>query len=118
MCTTAKGRESIQRAAEFVKKHQEGKIIYGDSVTEDTLLYIKKTNIKNHKNINILTIKDLYEQYKSELYPQFKLGDNTICNKEKCETSNNEILSRNGCVSVKKIIRHRLKIQVILKFVE
>ena len=107
MCTTAKGRESIQRAAEFVKKHQEGKIIYGDSVTEDTLLYIKKTNIRNHKNINILTIKDLYEQYKSESYPQFKLDDNTICNKEKCEASNIEILSRAGWVSVKKIIRHK-----------
>ena len=107
MCTTAKGRESIQRAAEFVKKHQEGKIIYGDSVTGDTLLYIKKTNIKNHKNINIFTIEDLYEQYKSELYPQFKSDDNTICNKEKCETSNIQILSRGGWVSVKKIIRHK-----------
>ena len=71
-------------------------------MTEDTLLYIKKTNIRNHKNINILTIKDLYEQYKSESYPQFKLDDNTICNKETFrEASNIEILSRAGWVSVK-----------------
>jgi len=31
MCTTAMGRASIQRAAEFVRKNFEGKIVYGDT---------------------------------------------------------------------------------------
>lgn len=31
MCTTAMGRYSIQKAAEHVKKHYDGKIVYGDT---------------------------------------------------------------------------------------
>lgn len=31
MCTTAKGRQSIQKAAEFVQQYYKGKLIYGDT---------------------------------------------------------------------------------------
>ena len=41
ICTTAKGRESIQKAAEFVQTEHGAKIVYGDSVTADTFLYIR-----------------------------------------------------------------------------
>lgn len=104
MCTTAKGRESIQKAASFVQNKHAGKIIYGDSVHKNSLLYIKKGD-----NIIIQTIEQYYDSRKKHLpYPQFKMEDQTICNKEQTlmESSGHMVYTHNGFAKVMRIIRH------------
>jgi len=41
MCTTARGRQSIQKASKFVQEQCHGKIIYGDSVSAYTPVWIR-----------------------------------------------------------------------------
>jgi DNA polymerase elongation subunit (family B) len=103
MCTTAKGRESIQRAAQYVKDAHKGKIIYGDSVTENTILYIKSKN-----EVFFHSIKSLFEQYENIPYPQFKPDDLSLKEKEQCIINNDlQIQSRSGWTKIEKIIRHK-----------
>ena len=102
ICTTAKGRESIQKAAKFVQEQHKGKIVYGDSVTPNTFLYIK--NIKGE--VHIVTIEQLFSKFKSIPYPQFKPNETDILHKEQCLPNNILIGTRNGWANVKRVIRH------------
>lgn len=58
-CTTAMGRLSIQKAADFVQQRFRGRLIYGDSVTEDTPILFRIYN----KWIDIQTIPSLMQKY-------------------------------------------------------
>lgn len=109
MCTTAKGRESIQKAAQYVKDAHQGKIIYGDSVTENTILYIR-----NRNEITFYTIKKLFEQFESIPYPQFKPEDLTLTEKEQCIVNepNFQVQSRSGWTSIRRVIRHKTLKQI------
>ena len=105
MCTTAKGRESIQKAASYVQNKHFGKIIYGDSVHKNSLLYIKKG-----ESIVMETIEKYFQSKKGHIpYPQFKLEDNSITNKEQVlmEKSGHFIYTREGFAKVLRIIRHK-----------
>ena len=88
MCTTAKGRESIQKAAEFVQKEHFGKIIYGDSVDKNTTIYIKINN-----DIRLYTIEEYFQLNSKyvEPYPQFKPEDETLKMKEQVVFQKNYI---------------------------
>ena len=78
------------------------KIIYGDSVTGDTPLLLKKDD-----NIYIETIQSIFEESKKFEYPGFKLFDKTIrLEKEYC-LSDYQIWSDIGWVDIKKVIRHK-----------
>lgn len=102
MSTTAMGRSSIQKAAEFVKNKYKGQLIYGDSVAKDTPLAIKKNDV-----INIISIEKLFNNFEKSDYNQFKIFDDNLSNKEKVEPNENlMIMSKNGWSVVKKIIRH------------
>lgn len=105
ICTTAKGRESIQKAAEFVQTEHGAKIVYGDSVTADTFLYIRNMKAEVH----IVTIEKFFSKYRVLPYPQFKADDNGIAQKEQCIPSNIEIATRTGWSSVKRLIRHQTR---------
>ena len=106
MCTTAKGRESIQRAAEFVQKEHSGKIIYGDSVEKNTTIYVKINNdirlytIEEYFNLNIKHVKP---------YPQFKPDDETLKMKEQVllDRNNVRIQTHNDWAPIRRIIRHK-----------
>ena len=105
MCTTAKGRESIQKAASFVQKEHAGKIIYGDSVHKNSLLYIKKGD-----SIFMQTIEQYFESRKGVVpYPQFKMEDKTICEKQQnnMENTGHLIFTHNGFAKVQRVIRHK-----------
>ena len=80
MCTTAKGRQSIQNAAKFVQEAHGGKIIYGDSVSKDTILCMKEKN-----NVKLLFIEELFEKLEATPYPQFKPTEKDLIQKEKCD---------------------------------
>lgn len=102
ICTTAKGRESIQKAAKYVQEKHKGKIVYGDSVTPNTFVYIK--NMK--REVHIMTIEQLFSKYKSMPYPQFKPDHHDILRKEQCVPNNILIGTKNGWSNIKRVIRH------------
>ena len=102
ICTTAKGRESILKAAKYVQEKHFAKIVYGDSVTPDTLVYVKNSRGEVH----ILSIQALFSKYKAMPYPQFKVEDSTIQEKQQCIVNNVRIGTKSGWAAVKRIIRH------------
>jgi hypothetical protein len=78
------------------------KIIYGDSVTGDTPVLLKKND-----NIYIETIQSIFDESEKFEYPGFKMFDKTIrLEKEYC-LSDYQIWSDIGWVDIKKVIRHK-----------
>lgn len=78
------------------------KIIYGDSVTGDTPVLLKKDD-----NIYIETIQSIFDESEKFQYPGFKMFDKTIrLEKEYC-LSDYQIWSDIGWVDIKKVIRHK-----------
>jgi len=78
------------------------KIVYGDSVTGDTPLLLKKGN-----KIYIETIESIFDEFAKIEYPGFKLFDKTIrLEKEYC-LSNYQIWSDVGWIDIRKVIRHK-----------
>ena len=78
------------------------KIVYGDSVTGDTPLLLKKDD-----NIYIETIQSIFDESEKFEYPGFKMFDKTIrLEKEYC-LSDYQIWSDIGWVDIKKVIRHK-----------
>jgi hypothetical protein len=59
MCTTARGRQSIQKASEFVQQQCQGKIVYGDSVTAYSPVWIRHSL---HNEIRCMYIKDVIHE--------------------------------------------------------
>jgi len=78
------------------------KVIYGDSVTGDTPLVLKKNN-----QVYIETIGSIFNEKDKIEYPGFKMFDKTIrLEKEYC-LSDYQIWCDNGWVDIKKVIRHK-----------
>ncbi len=106
MCTTAMGRESIQKAAEYVQKTHMGKIIYGDSVHSDTLLYIKDSC----SSVRIFSIEECFSMYgKVSSYPQFKKDNiEELYQKEKVDVHQHiNVMTSKGWAPVVRFIRHK-----------
>lgn len=100
MSTTAMGRQSIQKAAEYVKYTYKGKLIYGDSVANYTPVYIRNNGI-----FDICTIEDLAVQYGSNIWKKCTEND-----KEYCELTNHvETWTDKGWTRLFRIIRHVLQ---------
>ena len=103
MSTTAMGRQSIQKAAEFVKKKHSGHLIYGDSVASDTPL-----SIKSMDTVRVVTIEKLFQSC-GDLpvgYPEFKPLED-LAEKERVEPQQPLfIMSKSGWSPIKKVIRH------------
>lgn len=109
MCTTAMGRESIQRAAKYVEQSSHGgKIIYGDSVSKNTVIYIGKFE-NSYEKVNIKTIEEYFNSFlEKQDYPQFKVNDPTLFMKEKVEVhSRDTIITHGGWSAIKRVIRHK-----------
>jgi DNA polymerase elongation subunit (family B) len=102
MSVTAMGRENIKKAAQYVKEHHQGLLIYGDSVLGQTPITIRK-----HKELYIFKIEDLFNDYETRSYPQFKSEDDSLSIKE--QSIPNEdiyVYSMSGWSRVRRIIRH------------
>lgn len=105
MCTTAKGRNSIQKAAGYVQEKHQGKIIYGDSIEKNSVIYIKYKD-----DIRIYQIEDYFNSHSNIIpYPQFKPDDQTLKHKEQYVFKNNshEIMTHNDWSPIKRLIRHK-----------
>jgi DNA polymerase elongation subunit (family B) len=106
MSTTAMGRQSIQRAAEFVKSKHHGHLIYGDSVSKDTPIAIKTQN----DHICVRTISDLFLEYSQNVqkYDQFKPYDTSLDCKERIDMMQDiAVMTAHGWKFICKIIRHK-----------
>lgn len=101
MSTTAMGRMSIQKAAEYVKEKHKGQLIYGDSVAPDTPVCVR-----TEEKLEILSIQEFFERFPCQAYPQFRVEDETLVDKEQAVASECEVMGGNGWTPVRRIIRH------------
>jgi DNA polymerase elongation subunit (family B) len=96
---TTMGRYNLKLARRIAEERCNVKLYYGDSVSEDTPIVIKDNNNK----INILSIKDLYDNTSCD-----NLYINTL-GKEFTEiTTNIKVITENGFIPIKKIIKHKI----------
>ena len=77
-------------------------VVYGDSVTGDTPLLLKKDGL-----VYIETIQSIFDISKKEEYPGFKMFDKTIRLEKEFSTTDYQIWTDIGWVNIKKVIRHR-----------
>ena len=77
-------------------------VVYGDSVTGDTPLLLKKDDL-----IYIETIKSIFNEKRSFEYPGFKMFDKTIRLEKEYSESDYQVWSDIGWVDIKKVIRHK-----------
>ena len=76
VCTTAKGRQSIEKASKFLVENYGAKLIYGDSVTGDTPILVRYED----KTVDILRIDEIGEVWNK--YDEFKPEDSNRHNKQ------------------------------------
>jgi DNA polymerase elongation subunit (family B) len=101
-CTTATGRERILHAKEFVEDEFQAEVIYGDSVTSYTPVYVRTAD----GVIDVCTIESLAEKYgNSKWIPCMEDGKQT---KEACELNQIETWTDKGWTPLKRVIRHTL----------
>lgn len=77
-------------------------VVYGDSVTGDTPLLLKKCGL-----VYIETIQSIFDINKKEEYPGFKMFDKTIRLEKEFSTTDYQIWTDIGWVDIKRVIRHR-----------
>ena len=94
MCTTARGRESIEKAARHIQNNYGAKLIYGDSVSGDTPILVKYED----ESVDIVRIDEMGEVW--ENYDGFKSQDSN--RKEKEQTI--PFIS-SGCFRVMNIVK-------------
>lgn len=111
MCTTARGRESIQKAANYLQNEYKANLIYGDSVTGDTPILVRYED----KTVDILRIDEIGEVWES--YDEFKAGDSNRTDKQqtcpsqsyakyrRCNTL--EVWTGEKWSEIKRVIRHK-----------
>lgn len=107
---TAVGRKMIGQTLEYIEKTfdatAENEVIYGDSVTEDTIIILK------NKKTNLIEVKQIGSVYGSWVaYKEFKPDDTISSNrreKEQCITEQEyEVWSDQGWTSIRRLIRHK-----------
>ena len=77
-------------------------VVYGDSVTGDTPLLLKRDGL-----VSIETIESIFDISKAQEYPGFKMFDQTIRFEKEFSTTDYQIWSDDGWVDIKRVIRHR-----------
>ena len=97
--TTATGRNMIMKAKGFIEDNYDAEIIYGDSVTGDTPVIIRRDN-----RIHIVTIESLNESWAD--YPGFKIEETDLYNKEQ-GFINAQVWSNGQWADIKRVIRHK-----------
>jgi hypothetical protein len=77
-------------------------VVYGDSVTGDTPLLLKKRGL-----VYIETISSIFDINNKQEYPGFKMFDKTIRLEKEFSTTDYQIWSDQGWVDIKRVIRHK-----------
>ena len=78
------------------------KVVYGDSVTGDTPLLLKKNDL-----VYIETISSIFDESNHQEYPGFKIFDKTVRLEKEYSTSDYQIWTDVGWVNIKRVIRHK-----------
>ena len=100
---TGCGRQMIEQTSNLAKTQFGCEVIYGDSVLGDTPVLVKIRGVDSLKEIQNLFI----ETEKTE-YPQFKLYQSGLSDKEQyIPTTNINIWTSNGWSNLKRVIRHK-----------
>jgi DNA polymerase delta subunit 1 len=102
---TGCGRQMIEQTQNYAKNHFQCEIVYGDSVSADTPVLIKKQG-----TMETITIEDLFNKYPKKDYPEFKLDQEGLTDKEQVEINYNDNLeswTASGWKPIRRIIRHR-----------
>ena len=103
---TGCGRQMIEQTQNYAKNHFQCEIVYGDSVSADTPVLIKKDG-----TMNTLTIEELFNKYPKTSYPQFKSDQSDLTEKETTVfyDTDEELMSwtATGWNPIRRIIRHR-----------
>jgi hypothetical protein len=102
MSTTAKGRQSIQKAAEYVQKKHSGHLIYGDSVAHYTPIIIRYQD-----RIHIGPVEDILQMVNSNrLWMSCaEYGKET---KQHVDFTNVYTWTEKGWTRLHRVIRHKL----------
>lgn len=93
MATTYMGRKNIEIVANTIVKDFKGKLVYGDSVTEDTPILCRIDNKIFYRTIDDVSSGD-WEYYR---------GDKEVSS----PVENLEVWTETGFTKIKKVIRHR-----------
>jgi hypothetical protein len=111
MCTTARGRESIEKAARHLQENYGAKLIYGDSVTGDTPILVQYED----QSVDILRIDEMgevwdqYEGFKSAQSNRFEKQQTIPYISSGCYRVMNIVKVWTGSEwsMVKRVIRHK-----------
>ena len=105
MCITATGRRLIGQVNTFIETKYHGDVVYGDSVTPETPVLIRKN--KNDNNIHWMAIEDVCKKWKKYEGRQDK---EVIMDTDLPDFL--EVWSDKGFTSIKRIIRHKTKKEI------
>jgi DNA polymerase elongation subunit (family B) len=101
-CTTATGRKMVCTARDLTLQTFPGsKLVYGDSVTGDTPIMLRKNGIVCIKKINDICKEEEWTSYES-----FRPNENNLFHKQQGQTDY-EIWTSHGWSQIKKMIRHQ-----------
>ena len=93
----------IEQTQNYARDHFDCEIVYGDSVTGDTPVLIREGGIA----VSCIEIQNLFRRFESSDYPQFKLGEPGLFNKEQSIPDNIiEVWTASGWSPLKRTIRH------------
>jgi len=105
---TGCGRLMIEQTQYHAKNMFQCEIVYGDSVTGDTPVLIRKNG-----KIDIIEIQNLFNIFNKKPFPQFKAGEKGLYEKEQSEPSTQlEVWTASGWSPLKRTIRHRCEKQM------
>jgi DNA polymerase elongation subunit (family B) len=105
MCITATGRKLINQVNDYVIEKYGAEIVYGDSVTGDTPLFI----MENNGEKRIVPIESLIESSNgpngsSDLWKDYRDSKQII----DVEPMNIQVMTETGFTKIKKYIRHKI----------
>ena len=101
---TGCGRQMIEQTQNYAKEHFACEIVYGDSVTGDTPVLIRENG-----NVYTIEIKELFNKFPNQDYPQFKSDQSGLTNKEQSIPTRQievEVWTATGWSLLKRTIRH------------
>jgi DNA polymerase elongation subunit (family B) len=104
---TGCGRLMIEQTQYHAKEMFGCEIVYGDSVSSDTPILIKRDSI-----VQVISISSLFNKYLKRDYPQFKPGEPGV--KEQVDMSFSyhpeymfvEVWTSSGWKNIRRIVRH------------
>lgn len=108
---TARGRQYINISINHILKEFEGaKLVYGDSVTSDTPILVRKFNYEGDSlgSVDIISIDELHGNNNYKPYDNFKIFDETIRTEKQYSECDYEVWTDKGWSKIRKVIRHKV----------